>query len=119
MGSVGTKVNTQDFSVHLKPELVGANYAKLDAYYKYSIQQNLTPSQAMQDEILSNGSTKLEDEWTTKIPRAREGRKVITRYRNGKFYYTVKSGNKILLKDGTIEQAANQIAMYYNKYLQS
>lgn len=71
----------------------------------------------MRANINSDRPVKMTDEWTIGLSGVREKRKVITTYENGRLFYTVKSGNKILLKDGTVEQAANQVALYYDKYL--
>lgn len=99
------------------PEKAGKTYQSLPAMFRFNIRENLKLSQAMKDNIDSAKPVSMQDEWTTKLKSATEKRKVITEYKNGKLKYTVKSGNKVLLKEGTAEQAANQIAMYYASVL--
>ena len=110
-------VKKSDTLAQFDPEKAGKTYQSLDATLKYNIRKNLTLSQAMRDNIDSDKPVKMQDEWTTSVRTTKEKRKVITDYANGKLTYTVKSGNKILLKDGTVEQAANQIAMYYKRFI--
>lgn len=100
----------------LKPinrEKTGTNFKKLPVRYQNSIDENLMLSKEMQ-ECLPQGSL-LTNEWTTTIGKDR--RKIITEYVDGKMQYTVKKGNKILLRTDSKEQVANKIAEFYNQYL--
>lgn len=115
MGSVGTKDNGTKWNFDATK--AGANYQSLPYDFQTNIVKNLSLSDAMRDNINSDKPVKMTDEWVTSLRGTREKRKVITEYRDGKLYYTVKSGNKILLKDGTVEQAVNQVATFYKNAL--
>lgn len=107
----------EDFTVKLDTTKIGANFDKLPGYLKTNIEKNITPSPALIDMVKGKIDANISDEWTPGLRGIKEKRKVITEFKNGKFIYTVKNGNKILLKNGTIEQAANHVAMFYNKYI--
>ena len=111
-GTVDTKKQGQ-----LDESKAGSVYQSLPWSFKNNIQVNLALSKAMRDNIDSPKPVKMTDEWTTSLKGTKEKRKVITEYDNGKLYYTVKNGNKILLKQGSVEQAANQIALFYDRAL--
>lgn len=96
---------------------VGKTFTELPQSFKDNIIKNVTPSQELMAEVNNGYKHKITDEYTTKIRGAEDGRKIIISYNDNKYVYTVKNGRKIILKNGTMEQAANQIAMYYNKYL--
>lgn len=116
MGAVGS--NSKNFTIPtLNINKVGKTFQALPQRFRDNITKNLTPSQAMVDDINNGYKYKMQDEFTTKLRDADESRKIIMAYDNNKIVYTIKNGRKTLLKNGTIEQAANQIAVYYNKYL--
>lgn len=95
----------------------GATYQSLPDAFKDSIKDNLTPSAALQNYIETGKGKQITDEWNAGLRGVKEKRKVLTKWENSRLLYTVKQGNKILLKDGKAEQAANQVALFYKKYL--
>lgn len=101
----------------LQPEKTGANYQKLPARYQAMIDRNLILTDTMKNYLLENplNPHNIDDEWNTAI--GKDKRKVITQYIDGKMHYTVKKGNKILLRTESKEQVANKIAEFYNEYL--
>lgn len=101
----------------LQREKTGANFQKLPMRYQNSIDDNLKLSDTVKAYLLENPTNpnKVNDEWNTAI--GKDKRKIITEYIDGKMLYTVKKGNKILLRTNSKEQAANKIAEFYNEYL--
>lgn len=115
MGSIGTKDSGTRYQ--LDTSKVGENFNALPYTFQNNIVSNLALSEVMRDNINSDKPVKMQDEWTTSLKGTKEKRKVITKYENGKLFYDVKSGNKYLLRDGTVEQAANQVATFYRNAL--
>ena len=101
----------------IQAEKAGANYQKLPLRYQTMINQNLILTDVMKNYLLENPANphKINDEWNTAI--GKDKRKVITEYIDGKMYYTVKKGNKIMFRTNSKEQVANKIAEFYNEYL--
>jgi len=101
----------------LQREKTGANFQKLPIRYQNSIDSNLKLSDTMYQYLSENpkNPNNMTDEWNTAI--GKDKRKVIIQYIDGKMLYTVKKGNKILLKTNSKEQTANKIAEFYNEYL--
>lgn len=101
----------------LQREKTGANFQKLPIRYQNSIDSNLKLSDTMYQYLSENPNNpnNMTDEWNTAI--GKDKRKVITQYVDGKMLYTVKKGNKILLKTNSKEQTANKITEFYNEYL--
>jgi hypothetical protein len=101
------------------PSDAGATFAALPACLQEKITKNLQPSAALLESI-ENGTNSIYgifDEWKTQCVNTKERRTVLKKWNGTRLVYTVKSGNKILVKDGTAANAANQIALYYKKYL--
>ena len=115
MGSTGTK--DTGGKKQFDETKAGTTYQGLPFQLRANIRQNLQLSDAMRENINQKELVKMSDEWTAGLKGIKEKRKVITRYENGRLFYDVKSGNKYLLRDGTVEQAANQVAVYYKKYI--
>lgn len=116
MGAINSNVKNFNIPV-LNINKVGKTFLALLQRFKDNITKNLTLSQSVVDDINSGYKYKMQDEFTTKLRDADESRKIIMAYDNNKIVYTIKNERKTLLKNGTIEQAANQITVYYNKYL--
>lgn len=111
----GTRYNTS--GVLFDERKAGATYQSLPGYLQNSIKDNLKPSEQMQEYIREGRGTSLTDEWSAGLRGVKEKRKVITKYEDGRVTYTVKAGRSTIIKDGTVEQAANQVALFYKKYM--
>lgn len=95
----------------IKASAAGASFSKLPANLQKSINDNLKMSQAMKNDVKNGSRNKMTDEWTTGFVGNKI--KVVTAVKNGQLGYTVKKGNKILIKDATKERAANTVAAFY------
>lgn len=89
----------------------GKSFAKLSPKQQKYISDNLVLSSAMKRDIENGYRHKLKDEWTTKTKSNKY--KVTTSFDGEKLVYSVKQGNKILLKNATKGQVANKLANLY------
>lgn len=89
----------------------GKSFAKLNPKQQKYISDNLVLSSAMKRDIENGYRHKLKDEWTTKTKSNKY--KVTTSFDGEKLVYSVKQGNKILLKNATKGQVANKLANLY------
>ena len=96
---------------------VGKTFEKLPKLYQDNINKNLKMSDFMKNAIAKNRPHVETETWRVGLGGIKEKRSVTTDVINGKAVYTVKQGNKILRKNITKEQAANEIAQFYWKYL--
>lgn len=95
----------------------GANYRKLAPALKKNIERFLQPSREVV-KLWENGNIyNAVDEWTAALRNTKDKRKIIMQFVRGKVQYTIKSGNKILLRTTDRNHAANKIAEYYNVYI--
>lgn len=101
----------------LNDDRTGANFKALPTYFKNNIRNNLVISDAFQEEIRKGNPNNMTEEWTAGLRGVKDKRKVIIGFSGGKIEYTVKKGNKILLKTNSKEQTANKIAQFYNEHI--
>lgn len=115
-GSVADRAISQAMSP-LKDDKTGANFKSLPYAFKENIRKNLVISETFQEAIRNGNPNKMTEEWTAGLRGISDKRKVIIGFSDGKIQYTVKKGNKILLKTNSKEQTANKIAQFYNDHL--
>ena len=111
----GIEKQLQIANTPVDPSKTGANYEKLPAVFKRNIDKNLIPSEVFTD--YANASKPAEDIWTVGLKGVKRKQKVFTNITNGKLTYTVKEGNKTLLKTGDKNKVANKVAEFYNQEL--
>lgn len=90
----------------------GASFQNLPQSLKDTISRNMQITQFMQDDLKNDHRYQSQDEWNVQMHGDKEKRKLITTYNNGMFEYTLKKGNKILLKTNNKNQAANKVAEF-------
>ena len=101
----------------LNVDKTGANFKSLPQYLQSNIEKNITISDDFKDAIRNGNPYNMNEEWTAGFKGVKDKRKVIFTYEDGKINYTVKKGNKVLLKTTNKEQLANKVAQFYNELL--
>ena len=92
---------------------VGVSFSKLDRRYQDQINNALKMSEAMQKDIADGRKYKMTDEFI--FGKGKTKYKVITDVKDNKAVYTIKQGNKIVKRDLTKSQCANDLANLWLK----
>lgn len=110
--SGGSKSVIDKANAPIDANKAGASFRNLSPVMRYNIQENMKLSQVMQ-EAIADGKTNITDEWSTGLRGDRIKAKVVTAFDGKRINYTVKQGNKILLRSNDKNQTANKIAEFY------